>query len=553
MSKTVSYTNVHLSYTADLQGLRQAKSDMAAMNRVTKQAQTDTQKYEEHVVKLNRLLHNGKISQEQYNQALAAAKTRFQNAEKAAAGYANTLKGIAGIAGSAGLGAGAGGLGLIASGGPLAAAGLTAAGATYAAMSSTKAFMDLRSTLVRLEVILGDAKRANDMFQEMRALAAVSPLETKDFTDAAAFLLQNSVAAEELMGTLRRLSDVSAGNSEVFSRMAYAYGQVMNMSRLTGQENRQLINAGFNPLSEISRTTGESMENLAKRMEAGAISAREVADAFKSATEAGGRFYQMNERMGEELSAKVAQLRDEWTKLKETVGETLAEPAGGLLGFIRTRIQEFQVGVQTLQPSELMRAFNRGGGDREFVFRAQGRIQGMKSGFMDPLTQKEMSNAEREHKALVAELEKKTASDSIKFFTVTAKAISDGVVGQMDGAMKSAAEINKQVQQAADAMREHSTDIVRNDIKRRAGALEDIKKLEKQLLELKPMQGDIRTDLPAAVEYGTREAYRVITDAQKMADDAHLKKLEEQRVLQQKQNDILMEIRDKQKVMGIVK
>lgn len=553
MSKTVSYTNVHLSYTADLQGLRQAKADMAAMNRVTKQAQTDTQKYEEHVVKLNRLLHNGKISQEQYNQALAAAKTRFQNAEKAAASYASTLKGIASVSGSVGLGAGAGGLGLIASGGPLAAAGLTAAGATYAAMSSTKAFMDLRSTLVRLEVIIGDAKRANDMFQEMRALAAVSPLETKDFTEAAAFLLQNSVAAEELMGTLRRLSDISAGNAEQFGRLAYAYGQVMNMTKLAAQENRQFINAGFNPLSEIARTTGKSMQDLSEDMAAGAISARDVAEAFKSATEAGGRFYQMNERMGEELSAKVAQLRDEWTKLKETVGETLAEPAGGLLGFIRTRIQDFQVGVQTLQPSELMRAFNRGGGDREFVFRAQGRIQGMKSGFMDPLTQKEMSNAEREHKALVAELEKKTASDSIKFFTVTAKAISDGVVGQMDGAMKSAAEINKQVQQAADAMREHSTDIVRNDIKRRAGALEDIKKLEKQLLELKPMQGDIRTDLPAAVEYGTREAYRVITDAQKMADDAHLKKLEEQRVLQQKQNDILMEIRDKQKVMGIVK
>ena len=35
--------------------------------------------------------------------------------------------------------------------------------------------------------------------------------------------------------------------------------------------------------------------------------------------------------------------------------------------------------------------------------------------------------------------------------------------------------------------------------------------------------------------------------------EAHLKKLEEQRVLQQKQNEILTQIRDKQKVMGIVK
>lgn len=553
MSKTVSYTNVHLSYTADLQGLRQAKSDMAAMNRVTKQAQTDTQKYEEHVVKVNRLLHNGKISQEQYNQALNAARTRFQNAEKAAAGYANTLKGIAGIAGSAGLGAGAGGLGLIAAGGPLAAAGLTAAGAAYAATSSTKAFMDLRSTLVRLEVIIGDAQRANEMFQEMRALAAVSPLETKDFTEAAAFLLQNSVAAEELMETLRRLSDVSAGNSEVFGRMAYAYGQVMNMTRLTGQENRQLINAGFNPLAEISRTTGESMQDLAKRMEAGAVSAREVTEAFKSATEAGGRFYQMNERMGEELSAKVAQLRDEWTKLKETVGESLAEPAGGLLGFVRQRIEDFQTGVRVLQPSELMRAFNKGAGDREFLFRAQGRIEGMKSGFMDPLTEKEKQNAEREHKALVAELEKRTALDSIKFFTVTAKAISEGVAGQMDGAMKSAAGIHEQLSEAGKVIAGHSHEITQHNVKRRAEALKDIESLNKKMAELVPQKDAIVTDLPAAVELGTREAYKLITDSQKTADEKALKKMDEQKELQKQQNAILGQIRDKQAIMGIMK
>ena len=96
MTKTVSYTNVHLTYTADLAGLRQAKSDMAAMNRVINQTKTDTQKYEEHVQKLDRLLANGKISQEQYNRALDAAKTKFMGAAQSAKSYASTLSQLGG-------------------------------------------------------------------------------------------------------------------------------------------------------------------------------------------------------------------------------------------------------------------------------------------------------------------------------------------------------------------------------------------------------------------------------------------------------------------------
>jgi len=82
MTKTVSYANVHLTYTADAAGLRQAKADMAAMNRVINQTKTDTQKYEEHVQKLDRLLANGKITQEQYNRGLEAARKKYLETNK---------------------------------------------------------------------------------------------------------------------------------------------------------------------------------------------------------------------------------------------------------------------------------------------------------------------------------------------------------------------------------------------------------------------------------------------------------------------------------------
>jgi hypothetical protein len=69
-----------------------------------------------------------------------------------------------------------------------------------------------------------------------------------------------------------------------------------------------MINAGFNPLQEISRTTGISMVELKKRMENGAISAEMVAKAFQTATSEGGLFFGMNERLAESMSGQFSKM-----------------------------------------------------------------------------------------------------------------------------------------------------------------------------------------------------------------------------------------------------
>ena len=65
---------------------------------------------------------------------------------------------------------------------------------------------------------------------------------------------------------------------------------MMSAGKLMGQDLLQMVNAGFNPLNEISKTTGKSMAELKKEMSKGAISAQMVSDAFKSATSSGGLF-----------------------------------------------------------------------------------------------------------------------------------------------------------------------------------------------------------------------------------------------------------------------
>jgi tape measure domain-containing protein len=101
------------------------------------------------------------------------------------------------------------------------------------------------------------------------------------------------------------LSDVTGGNNERFKMMSLAFSQTSAAGRLMGQDLLQMINAGFNPLQQISKITGESMLTLKKRMEDGGISAEEVRRAFEAATAEGGMFHGMTERLADTMGGRL--------------------------------------------------------------------------------------------------------------------------------------------------------------------------------------------------------------------------------------------------------
>ena len=80
------------------------------------------------------------------------------------------------------------------------------------------------------------------------------------------------------------------GNAQRFQALSLAFAQVSAAGKLTGQDLLQMVNAGFNPLQEMSKKTGKSISELKDLMADGAISTKMVEDAMASATGAGGRF-----------------------------------------------------------------------------------------------------------------------------------------------------------------------------------------------------------------------------------------------------------------------
>ena len=216
--------------------------------------------------------------------------------------------------------------------GGLVAGGVAALGALGAAVGVVKGAIASLSlagkaeqTQVAFETMTGNADQAKALISQLVDYANHSSFDVQGATDAAQKLLNYGTAAGDVVPTIKMLGDVAAGDSEKFDRLATAFGQTSATGRLMGQDLLQFINAGFNPLQEISKKTGESMGDLKARMEAGGIAASEVKDAFVSATSEGGQFFGMTDRQSQTLVGRFNTLKDAGTSALRDIGQHIME------------------------------------------------------------------------------------------------------------------------------------------------------------------------------------------------------------------------------------
>jgi len=185
---------------------------------------------------------------------------------------------------------------------------------------SVQKAMQFETTQISLEVMLGGKEDADKMIADLRALSDITPFTFADVSQAMSTLVGFGVETKGVVNILDRLTSIAGGSSEKLQRIALAFGQISAAGRLMGQDNLQLINAGFNPLQQISIRTGESMMELKKRMEAGGISADEVKQAFIDVTSEGGRFAGMNKRISQTTTGLLSTLDEVYTQIQIAFG-----------------------------------------------------------------------------------------------------------------------------------------------------------------------------------------------------------------------------------------
>lgn len=212
--------------------------------------------------------------------------------------------------------------------------------------AAVKSAASMEMLQASFETMLGSASKASALMEQLKKMAAVTPFETEDLAQASKTLLQFGVSADKLIPTLKMLGDASGGSAAKFNSMALVFGQITSAGRLMGQDLLQLINAGFNPLKEISDRTGESMASLKKKMEQGAISADMVSESFRFATSQGGKFFNGMDTASKTLSGLISTLKDD----VGTLGRSFVQD---LMPFIKDVIKDLSrmaQSISTLSP-----------------------------------------------------------------------------------------------------------------------------------------------------------------------------------------------------------
>lgn len=200
--------------------------------------------------------------------------------------------------------------------------------------------------------MLGDAKQAAEKVEEIKTMAAKTPFGMDELAGATQTLLAFGIENEKTTEILQQLGDISLGDKEKLQSLTLAFSQATSAGKLAGQDLLQMINAGFNPLSQLVDKTGLSVGQLKELMgglsksatkamlktegltdygrkliEQGYISAEDLAYSLDVATRKGGQFYNGMEAASKTVSGLISTLKDDATAL---VGEVF-QPANDIL------------------------------------------------------------------------------------------------------------------------------------------------------------------------------------------------------------------------------
>lgn len=192
--------------------------------------------------------------------------------------------------------------------------------------NALKASSDFEQAQVSFGVMLNSAEKANKLVNQLQDMANITPFETQDLLDASKVLLNFGIELEDVLPDLQMLGDISGGNKEKMRSMTLAFAQMSSAGRLMGQDLLQMVNAGFNPLQQISEKTGKSMAVLKDEMSEGKISVEMVQQAFRDATSEGGRFYGMMEKQSQTLEGVTSTMSDAYTLMTRAISD-MALPA----------------------------------------------------------------------------------------------------------------------------------------------------------------------------------------------------------------------------------
>jgi len=158
----------------------------------------------------------------------------------------------------------------------------------------------------------GNTEAAAALVEELRVLAAVTPMEMVGLASNAETLMGYQVAAEDVVDTLQMLGDLSIGDQSRLDRIVLAYSQMLGAGKLMAQDANQFVNAGVPLWGLLADHIGVAVGEVRKMSEEGLITSDVVTDVLKQATSEGGLFFNAMENQSTTYLGLMARLSDDF-------------------------------------------------------------------------------------------------------------------------------------------------------------------------------------------------------------------------------------------------
>lgn len=169
-------------------------------------------------------------------------------------------------------------------------------------------------------VMTGSADKASETVKKLADIGATTPFDMPQLADATSLLMNFGFSADDAVDSMMMLGDISQGNADKLNTIARAYGKMNSAQKVTLENINMMIDAGFNPLQEISEKTGESMESLYDRVSKGKMSVDEITESMKRSTSEGGKYFQSMDAQSQTLDGRLSTLSD---TVNSKLGEAL--------------------------------------------------------------------------------------------------------------------------------------------------------------------------------------------------------------------------------------
>lgn len=193
-------------------------------------------------------------------------------------------------------------------------------------------------------VMTGSADKASETVKKLSDIGAKTPFDMPQLADATSLLMNYGFSADDAVDSMMMLGDISQGNADKLDTISRAYGKMSSAQKVSLEDINMMIDAGFNPLQEISEHTGESMQSLYNRISHGKMSVDEITESMKRSTSEGGKYFKSMDAQSQTLDGRLSTLSDTInSKLGEALQPILQKAADEWLPNITNAIDNMNI------------------------------------------------------------------------------------------------------------------------------------------------------------------------------------------------------------------